>query len=165
MKAPQSSEIPWYEGFPKEPGWYPASVRRDPETLRWFNGVNWSVYAYHDWDADKAAFSARLPHEEGDSTIYWSNPWWEVKAEQKDSPEAIIPFVGAGTGSISVGLVLLGDKEVRELAVSAMVTDMLLATLKVSRNIISDSGIQPRSPREFAVIDDVIAQAEAALQT
>jgi hypothetical protein len=51
----------WHKGPPPSIGWWPASTRRNPDTLRWWNGVEWSFPAYCKWTAEVAANEARQP--------------------------------------------------------------------------------------------------------
>ena len=35
----------WHKGPPPSCGWWPASVQRDPDVLRWYDGEQWSMPA------------------------------------------------------------------------------------------------------------------------
>jgi hypothetical protein len=49
----------WHKGPPPSVGWWPASMNRDPEVLRWWNGKWWSAAAYPVFTAESAATIAR----------------------------------------------------------------------------------------------------------
>lgn len=47
----KSAAITWHQGQPPSIGWWPASVERDPDAFRWWNGTAWSwpAFAHEDW--------------------------------------------------------------------------------------------------------------------
>ena len=48
----------WNAGPPPSVGWWPASVGRHPEALRWWDGRKWSRVAWKDQSAEAAAIRA-----------------------------------------------------------------------------------------------------------
>jgi hypothetical protein len=50
----------WHKGPPPSIGWWPASRRRNPELLRWWNGEWWSCAAHITWTAEDAEGAAEL---------------------------------------------------------------------------------------------------------
>jgi hypothetical protein len=48
----------WYKGPPPSIGWWPASRRRNPDLLRWWNGRKWSQPVHIRMTAEEAAESA-----------------------------------------------------------------------------------------------------------
>jgi hypothetical protein len=67
----------WRKGPPPEIGWWPASMYRSKSTIRWWNGVCWSVPV--DWGATsrQAEVCARV-FADGDiqGDIEWTDRWW-----------------------------------------------------------------------------------------
>ncbi len=53
----------WLSGRPDAPGWYPASVDRDPDIRRYWDGSRWSTPAYAD---DRIEVLARAKNTPGD---------------------------------------------------------------------------------------------------
>jgi len=49
----------WHKGPPPSVGWWPASVWRDPKSLRYYNGTWWSIPAYSEMTAKEAANFAK----------------------------------------------------------------------------------------------------------
>ena len=45
----------WHKGPPPSIGWWPASRRRNPDTLRWWDGSAWSFPAHIGMTAKEAA--------------------------------------------------------------------------------------------------------------
>ncbi len=45
----------WHKGPPPSIGWWPASNCRNPDTLRWWNGSEWSFPAHSGMTAEDAA--------------------------------------------------------------------------------------------------------------
>ncbi len=60
----------WHKGPPPSIGWWPASVWRDPESLRYYNGEWWSDPAYSDMTAEEAALRASWRASQND--IEWT---------------------------------------------------------------------------------------------
>lgn len=69
----------WHKGPPPSIGWWPASVQRDPEAIRWWNGHIWSYNARPEESAKVAAQYAAIPTGIVSNSIEWTNRWWEVK--------------------------------------------------------------------------------------
>jgi len=60
----------WHKGPPPSIGWWPASTRRDPYALRWWNGEWWSIPARPHMTAEQAAVIAERKTWQGD--IEWT---------------------------------------------------------------------------------------------
>lgn len=54
----------WYSGRPAQPGWYNASLGRDPCVLRWWDGQQWSQPAWPYSTAAAVAAAASRPEAE-----------------------------------------------------------------------------------------------------
>lgn len=65
----------WHSGPPPEIGWWPASIVRDPNAIRWWDGFSWSALAYPRycayWAAEMARTKTNLPN-----LIEWTERWW-----------------------------------------------------------------------------------------
>ena len=61
----------WHKGPPPSKGWWPASTRRDNDTLRWWNGAYWSWAAYSHEGASRAAMMATIDSEQSTDRIEW----------------------------------------------------------------------------------------------
>lgn len=57
-------KIKWNSGPPPSIGWWPASIRRDPNYLRWWDGLAWSCAAPINATADRVVLSASRPEFE-----------------------------------------------------------------------------------------------------
>ena len=44
----------WNSGPPPSIGWWPASTRRDPNYLRWWDGEHWSCGAHYTAGVERA---------------------------------------------------------------------------------------------------------------
>lgn len=66
----------WYEGPPPEIGWWPASVAWDTESIRWWNGKEWSLPVTQAASAKEAAKAAKRPQILGQEFICWTDRWW-----------------------------------------------------------------------------------------
>lgn len=51
----------WKTGAPPSIGWWPASLNRQPDVLRWWDGKVWSAPAYPTMTAKQAACRAAMP--------------------------------------------------------------------------------------------------------
>ena len=51
----------WYKGPPPSEGWWPASDRRDPGVLRWWNGSRWGRGVHVTRTAKEAGRAAHEP--------------------------------------------------------------------------------------------------------
>jgi hypothetical protein len=49
----------WHKGPPPSIGWWPASLVRDSDALRWWNGSTWSEQVYEGDSPKKAAMLAK----------------------------------------------------------------------------------------------------------
>lgn len=68
----------WRKGPPPCVGWWPASVLRNTQALRWWDGKQWSWAADHGDNAKQAASMSRL-RDNRQVHIEWCDRWWEVK--------------------------------------------------------------------------------------
>jgi len=50
----------WHKGPPPSIGWWPASIRGNPDLLRWWDGSEWSFPAYIWMTAEEAAKQSAL---------------------------------------------------------------------------------------------------------
>ena len=70
----------WHKGPPPSTGWWPASVVRNKNALRWWDGKYWSDSADPSYTAGEAAWCAKhkvkilRKHD-----IKWTERWWEEK--------------------------------------------------------------------------------------
>ena len=60
----------WHKGPPPSIGWWPASTRRNPDFLRWWNGKWWSYAAHIRMTAKEAAITAKAKTSSDD--IEWT---------------------------------------------------------------------------------------------
>ena len=67
----------WHEGPPPEIGWWPASIGRNAECLRWWNGEFWSDYVSPKDSKDYAVLSAARKAYAYQRGIEWSRQWWK----------------------------------------------------------------------------------------
>ncbi len=51
----------WRKGPPPSIGWWPASIYRIPDSLRWWDGERWSVPAYPEDSVHQASAYAKSP--------------------------------------------------------------------------------------------------------
>lgn len=65
----------WRKGPPPSIGWWPASLVRDSDSLRWWNGAAWSEQAYRGDSPKKAAMLAK-----------WQISWRQEEIEWTDRP-------------------------------------------------------------------------------
>ncbi len=49
----------WHKGPPPSVGWWPASIAREKECLRWWNGKWWSMAARSWMTAEQAEVTAK----------------------------------------------------------------------------------------------------------
>ena len=64
----------WHKGPPPSIGWWPASLWRDPEILRYYNGEWWSVAAYPEYSAEDASAAAREKEFKQDDIEWTERP-------------------------------------------------------------------------------------------
>jgi hypothetical protein len=76
IKPPLSRNCVWRSGPPPEIGWWPASCIRDIHMLRWWDGNNWSRYAFDREEAAVAAISAGEIWGKCTERIWWTDRWW-----------------------------------------------------------------------------------------
>ena len=51
---PEQTLTPWSKGAPPSVGWWNASVHRNPQVRRWWNGAQWSRPVYPGDSASRA---------------------------------------------------------------------------------------------------------------
>jgi hypothetical protein len=66
----------WHKGPPPSIGWWPASIDRDPESIRWWNGKYWSYPSYPDYPDFLAASRAAMQASAKEEWIQWTDRWW-----------------------------------------------------------------------------------------
>jgi hypothetical protein len=64
----------WHKGPPPSIGWWPASTRRNPDTLRWWNGVWWSVRCISDYEMQTVAIGATVKSQFQDEIEWTGRP-------------------------------------------------------------------------------------------
>jgi len=75
IEPPESADCKWKKKPPKKVGWYPASTRRDPYVLRYWNGEWWSHVCGCGRTSRYAALCAKqMSGRQRD--IEWRKPWW-----------------------------------------------------------------------------------------
>lgn len=62
----------WHSGPPPHIGWWPASVSRAPDALRWWDGEMWSCAAFEGFCPTDAALFARI-RRRSSSQVEWRN--------------------------------------------------------------------------------------------
>lgn len=65
----------WHKGPPRFTGWWNASVQKDEDAWRWWDGKRWSWLAFSWHPAKEAAYAA--VHESMDASISWTDYWPE----------------------------------------------------------------------------------------
>ncbi len=66
------SDRVWHKGPPRFTGWWNASVQKDEDAWRWWNGECWSWPVYDDETGDLVAANAALVSSDSPSwTDYW----------------------------------------------------------------------------------------------
>jgi hypothetical protein len=60
-----------FSGPPPSVGWWPASMWRDSNAVRWWNGKFWSITAYPGMSSRQAAACARQQTWASASDIEW----------------------------------------------------------------------------------------------
>lgn len=64
----------WHSGPPPSVGWWPASICKDKQAVRWWNGVYWSEPAWPDTSPSWAATMAnRKTGDEKDFPVEWQH--------------------------------------------------------------------------------------------
>ena len=74
-----SNERDWRDGAPPCIGWWNASSTRQPDVWRWWNGSRWSMPAYPEFSAVRAAQRAAKPAPAA-RIIKWNDDWPENAA-------------------------------------------------------------------------------------
>lgn len=65
----------WHTGAPPSIGWWPASIMRDAEAIRWWDGKDWSRVAVPTQNKTEAASIASVKAARH-CGIEWSERWW-----------------------------------------------------------------------------------------
>lgn len=78
IKPPLGENCTWRSGPPPEVGWWPASVLRDPNWIRHWDGEHWSVGAHsRNGVGDDPDTLTLIPeHESRACGILWTDRWW-----------------------------------------------------------------------------------------
>jgi hypothetical protein len=72
----------WHKGPPPSIGWWPASVQKDADSLRWWDGQRWSASAGRAspvWNVHIAANTPCLTP----ASIEWTErpEWWPARSK------------------------------------------------------------------------------------
>ena len=72
----------WRKGPPPSIGWWPASVRRNVGTLRWWDGKAWSLECWNGLTAEWAGHRAKCPSP-AQKAIEWTDrpAWWPERSK------------------------------------------------------------------------------------
>jgi hypothetical protein len=72
---------PWRSGPPPSVGWWPASLSKDKEVLRWWDGKHWGVLTWRAISADLAAHKATI-RDDHQVSIKWRQraDWWPARS-------------------------------------------------------------------------------------
>lgn len=77
------SAVQWFSGPPPAVGWWPASNCSLLDAYRWFDGEDWSVVVFRDWDKYAAGSSSSLMEEEcSNPPIKWRH--WSIDIDGTD---------------------------------------------------------------------------------
>lgn len=70
----------WHKGPPPSIGWWPASDRRNPDVLRWWDGKVWSTATHIGMDVEEAAHWAM--RKTWMRNIEWTDrpAWWPERS-------------------------------------------------------------------------------------
>lgn len=80
IEPPKSEDCVWRKGPPPSIGWWPADHElRDPQCIRWWDGVGWSCYALDTETSADAAASVVRAYPFPNKEIRWTDRWWEKK--------------------------------------------------------------------------------------
>ena len=60
-KSPAGTKLVWLSTRPKKKGWYMASVYRNPDCWRWWDGTQWSIDVFSHRSAKFAGQRAKKP--------------------------------------------------------------------------------------------------------
>lgn len=66
----------WHSGPPPSVGWWTASALEDKRSIRWWDGVRWSMAVGTNCTAEVAARFAEIKALSQDK-IKWTERWWE----------------------------------------------------------------------------------------
>jgi hypothetical protein len=72
---PRGEDCTWRWGPPPSIGWWPASVSRAPQWLRWWDGKKWSRAA-HCSDGDHKAGLIVAQGKSEQRVVEWTDRWW-----------------------------------------------------------------------------------------
>lgn len=72
----QHKKMKWHKGAPPSVGWWPASVQQDPECLRWWNGLFWSVPLHPSSSKKDVANYSAIKSLNSGAYIRWAKQWW-----------------------------------------------------------------------------------------
>lgn len=65
----------WRKGPPPHVGWWNASVQRDHEAWRWWDGKRWSNAAFKGDRPKSVAEMAATPSGWGEGRVEWTDYW------------------------------------------------------------------------------------------
>ena len=65
----------WHKGPPPSIGWWPASMDKNPEVIRWWDGTHWSAAVFPEFPASKAAYWAKVKVG-APVWLEWTDRWW-----------------------------------------------------------------------------------------
>lgn len=70
------TDLVWRDGPPPHIGWWNASLIKDVDAWRWWNGVGWSEACFPEYGAKEAALNAKeiMPYL---GEIFWTDYWPE----------------------------------------------------------------------------------------
>jgi hypothetical protein len=72
----------WHKGPPPSIDWWPASIYRSDESLRWWDGERWSAPAYPNDSVHQASAYAKSPST-SQYEIEWTDrpAWWPERSK------------------------------------------------------------------------------------
>ena len=74
-ELPRESTRYWYEGPPPFVGWWNASVTKDDNVWRWWDGERWSHFVSDTVRPDTAGYFAARPTKCDPRCIRWTSYW------------------------------------------------------------------------------------------
>lgn len=78
IKPPRGEDCKWRSGPPPSVGWWPASLYKDPDFLRYWNGRCWSFGGSSEQTAKQADIDSKSASLMNDD-IEWTDRWWPEK--------------------------------------------------------------------------------------
>ena len=54
------TKLIWHSGPPPSIGWWPASLNKKPDSIRWHDGKDWSIAAFPWFSVNVASESAKI---------------------------------------------------------------------------------------------------------